>query len=63
MTRKDFETIAKIIKNIKDNIDPNLMMTNIYFKDMVDNLSDYFKQSNSAFDKERFMKACGYEEP
>ena len=60
MTRKDFEAIAGIIKKVNDNIDPNLMMTTIYFKDMVDNLSNYFKQSNSAFDKERFIKACGY---
>ncbi len=61
MTRKDFEAIASIIKEFKQNIDPHLLTTNTYINMMVRDLSNYFKQSNSAFDKERFMKACGYD--
>ena len=63
MTRKDFEAIANIIKEFKQNIDPHLLTINTYINMMVRDLSNYFKQSNSSFDKERFIKACGYKEP
>ena len=63
MTRKDFEAIAKIIKQYQ--IASGIMglssgdsIANV--SSMANDLADYFKQANSSFDKERFMKACGF---
>jgi len=55
MRRNDFAAIATIIREYKlltTNEEPVYVMTT--------KLCQYFKQSNAAFDKEKFLKACGF---
>ncbi len=66
LTKKDFEKIAEIFK--KNNPDPKnydfneqtLLQSNTYFLEKI--ILDFcklFKEQNSRFDKEKFLKACG----
>lgn len=57
MTRKDFQAIASIIRHYKLESPTDSGYT-IEF--LVKDLSDYFQQANSSFDKDRFMRACGF---
>lgn len=61
LTKKDFITIAKIIKEsrrfpleIRETNKP--MITNIDL--IIDKLSDYFKTQNAQFDEVKFKEAC-----
>jgi len=55
LKKKDFEKIAKIIKDWKDNY--NLPDVNI--KHLVINLSEYLKTTNGQFKEKEFRLACG----
>ena len=51
MTKKHFKAIAKIINEAIGEND------SIY--DLTQKLSYFFKEENTRFDKDTFMKACG----
>lgn len=56
MTRVDFKAIAEVIrKHHTENTIDKLTLRNL-----VDQLSVHFRQSNPTFDKGKFVKACGY---
>lgn len=56
MRRDDFKHIAEIMRkyHTEGTIDKLIL------RDMVDNLSSYFRQSNPSFDKGKFVKLCGF---
>lgn len=52
--KKDYEAIAKIIKNSYFEEDPSIVN-----KDrLVEGFSDYFERSNPRFDRDKFYEAC-----
>ena len=57
MTRRDFEAIAKIIReNITKSVEEPLPF--VYTDELVDQLSAYFLNCNPRFDEYRFRLAC-----
>lgn len=56
MRRNDFKAIAETLRkrHTEGTIDK------LALRDLVDDLSSYFRQSNPAFDKGKFVKACGF---
>lgn len=55
MRRDDFKAIAEIIREYKivaTNEEPVYVLTT--------KLCQYFRQNNSTFDKEKFLRACGF---
>lgn len=51
MSRKDFEAIAAITSRISNDSTRAMVACD---------QADYFASVNSKFDRERFMKACGF---
>lgn len=64
MRRSNFKAIAEIIRHYKINSeiqDPSKTMSkHELMYHLTDKLASYFKQDNPSFDRERFMKACGW---
>ena len=56
MRRPDFEAIASVIRSYRQEA----TLDRVVLRQMADDMSKYFKQSNPAFDKEKFIRACGY---
>jgi len=56
MRRPDFEAIAGVIREYRQAA----TLDRTVLREFADDLSKYFKQSNPAFDKEKFIRACGY---
>lgn len=54
MRRQDFKAIADIIREYK------LLATEEPVYILTTKLCQYFKQSNPSFDKEKFLRACGF---
>lgn len=55
MRRADFKAIAEIIREYKivaNNDEPVYVLTT--------KLCQYFRQNNPTFDKEKFLRACGF---
>lgn len=57
MTRKDFEAIAK---SIRYHLIQSPTDGKIAIRYLADDLCTHFKQANSSFDKEKFLRACGF---
>ena len=65
LTRKHFEAIAAIIASelpSKEDRESDIAFEAIHMhtRNLTRDLSDFFKEENSAFDRERFMRACGF---
>lgn len=66
MTKKDYEAIASIIRELKRYISNELEEEEMTPEELLDytfdclviDLSNYFWADNERFDKERFKKAC-----
>lgn len=61
MTKRDYEAIAAIFKKQMDN--PTINWSADVRVALYSNAAmhaDYFASVNSKFDRERFMKACGF---
>jgi hypothetical protein len=58
MTKKDYVTIAKIIKNNTVSTDKQFNDLSIVGDCLVNDLIEYFKVDNSLFDESRFRNAC-----
>ena len=56
MRRPDFEAIANVIRSYRQEA----TLDRVVLREMAEDLCKYFKQSNPAFDKEKFIRACGY---
>lgn len=56
MRRDDFKAIAEVLRkhHTEGTIDK------LALRDLVDELSTYFRQSNPSFDKGKFVRACGF---
>ena len=63
MSRKHYTEVAEIIKAEIDGIDsvndPFGVGAHSALSNVADNLADMFKRDNSAFDRARFLDACG----
>lgn len=66
ISKKLYEDIARIFYSRKErilqNMDPdrvNRELNTLYA--VAFDLSEYFKNDNGRFDRQKFMKACGYE--
>jgi hypothetical protein len=59
ITRKHFEAIAREIKTL---MGADLRWTNEPFADFIDSLCYNFRQDNPNFDRDKFIKACGFED-
>ena len=64
MRRNNFKAVAEIIRHYKlssEIQDPSKTMSKreLMFH-LTDRLASYFKQDNPAFNRELFMKACGW---
>lgn len=55
MVRKDFKAVAETIRLCKLNFPDD-----VGYHILASDLTIYFKKSNPSFDKEKFMKACGF---
>jgi len=55
LTKKDFKKIATIINDNRMSIDGRIFL---HF-DLTDELCDYLATKNPAFDREKFLAACG----
>lgn len=53
MTRKDFQLIANVIRDLDEVIDADALEV------LADNMADALEDTNSAFDRARFLSACG----
>ena len=69
LSRKHFESIADGIKNLKlalidrnDFISRDLECDNQPFIDMVDDMCYMCRKDNPNFDRDKFIKACGFED-
>lgn len=60
MTRKDYILIAASIKRVRDGYAPN-WDANLFraLDDVAHTLANELAGDNSAFDHDRFLKACG----
>ncbi len=54
MTRKDFELIARVLKDI-------IQTDTRHLEYIAAEFADALKSTNANFDRERFLKACGVE--
>lgn len=56
LRRNDFKAIAEVLRkyHTEGTIDK------IYLRDMIDELSVHFRQSNPSFDKGKFLRASGF---
>jgi hypothetical protein len=59
ITRKHFEAIAREIKTL---MGADLRWTNEPFSDFIDSLCYNFRQDNPNFDRDKFIKACGFKD-
>jgi hypothetical protein len=59
ITRKHFEAIARDVKTL---MSADLRWTNEPFSDFIDSLCCYFRQDNPNFDRDKFIKACGFKD-
>lgn len=57
MTKKHFEAIARIIREVKQGVETQGGVDAV--NDITEKLSTFFKQDNPRFDKNRFEEACG----
>jgi hypothetical protein len=57
MTRKDYITIAEIIKRHKDVYE----MDNKTLQSVMESMATVFQACNDRFDLVKFVKACGYD--
>ena len=59
MTRKDFEAIATSISyyQAQSPVDGKIAL-----RYLADDLCKHFKQANPSFDKDKFLRACGFYE-
>lgn len=53
MTRKDFQLIADVIRNLDEVIEPEGMRI------LAEEMADALATTNANFDRARFVKACG----
>lgn len=68
MTRKNFEAIAAIVKSNIPNagtgtgymFDENAAGQTYAAENIADELADYFATENPNFNRQRFLKACGF---
>ena len=61
LTKKYFIAIAKIIKDSKYNGNTQeCKIGNAANYVLASNLADYFQKENINFDREKFIKACGF---
>lgn len=63
MTRKHFQAIAEAVKRSSDRIsfldlEPSRMR--LIMSIMADEMADSLANDNPRFDRERFLKACGF---
>ena len=62
LTRKVFEQVAASVKKSVDKADRTYNDELRQFADdMACELADYFQRENPRFDRDRFMKACGFD--
>ena len=62
LTRKVFEQVAASVKKSVDKSDETLDINLYKFAgEMARDLADYFERENPRFDRDRFMKACGFD--
>lgn len=64
MTRKDYVAMAEAIRKMNGthytgNIEP--WQYRAVKADMVDVIADTFKADNGRFDRDRFVRACGFD--
>lgn len=57
LSRKHYKAIAEIVK--KNTVRTGEIMVYVKRADMVCDLTDYFAQDNTRFDRDRFLEACG----
>jgi hypothetical protein len=63
VSRKHFEAIAREIKTLMGAIPYyDLRWTNEPFSDFIDSLCYNFRQDNPNFDRDKFIKACGFKD-
>ena len=56
MTRKDYVKTAEILKDVSNEIHPEV------YQDLVEQFAQFFKLDNERFDFVRFEEACGLDE-
>lgn len=56
MRRNDFKEIAEVLRKYHTEG----TIEKLALRNLVEDLSSYFRQSNPAFDKGKFVKACGF---
>tara|TARA_B100001939_G_C16690440_1_gene508332 strand:- start:76 stop:300 length:225 start_codon:yes stop_codon:yes gene_type:complete len=61
LSRKHFEAFAEDIKNLMQADMRFQEQRDEAFSDFIDGLCYYFRQENSNFDRDKFIKACGFE--
>ena len=64
MTKKHFEAIASVIKNVREGVaESTLSMTDITANDALNyvsiRLADVCESDNPNFDRDKFLRACG----
>jgi len=62
MTRKDFELIAEVLLNSHHELPSVAGDGRCYICCMAKRFADKLKETNSLFDRSKFLKACGVKE-
>jgi hypothetical protein len=59
LTKKDFKAIAEIIRQNTVDLSTNKNISVIRKLTTATHLADYLEHQNPAFDREKFLTACG----
>lgn len=59
MTKRDFELIARVIRNQNPGSVNQTLTAHLY--ELAENFAAELARVNPRFDRARFMKACGFE--
>lgn len=66
MTSKDYELIARVVNSYREELSPMINFDRSRYaalRELANLLCDVFIEENPRFDRDRFMLACGFNDP
>lgn len=60
MSRKHYESVANMVARLDATLSDPTQAPDIAVRDHADDLADLFADDNPAFDRDRFIRACGF---
>lgn len=60
MTKKHFIRLARLLREHADTTADPTQAVDIAVRDLIDGVADMCAETNPAFDRRRFIEACGF---